>query len=146
MNGKKTLLLFLLLSMTAVLPASATAEGYPSSVTETAKLYEGTAYTWGGEDPVIGFDCSGFIYYVFSSCGYTVSRTASGQNTDGLGIGLSQIQPGDVVVFGSGSSATHTALYLGDGIIIHALNEANGVICSSLSEYPESVIGVRRIA
>jgi len=118
---------------------------HATDVVDFAKQYIGTPYSWGGEDPESGFDCSGFVYYVLSSCGHTVSRTANGQNADGMDVGLSLIQPGDIVVFGSGSSATHTAIYAGEGTIVHALNEASGVVCSSLSDYSDPVISVRRI-
>lgn len=116
-----------------------------SSVVECAELFEGAVYTFGGSTPESGFDCSGFVYYVFSSCGYSVSRTADGQNTDGLGISLSMAEPGDIIVFGSGSTADHTAIYVGDGKIIHALNEESGVVLSDLSDYSSKAINVRRI-
>lgn len=116
-----------------------------NSIVECAELFEGTAYTFGGSSPESGFDCSGFVYYVYSTCGYTVSRTADGQNTDGLGISLSQAEPGDIIVFGSGNTADHTAIYVGNGKVIHALNSESGVVYSNLSDFNSEVINVRRI-
>lgn len=98
-----------------------------------AKQFVGYPYIYGGSSPS-GFDCSGFMQYVFAQFGYTINRTATAQLNDGVSVGCDEMQPGDIVYFGYGSTATHVGMYIGDGQFVHAQNSATGVVVSSLSE------------
>lgn len=120
-----------------------------SKIVNCAKKYLGYRYVYGGSSPSTGFDCSGFAQYVFKQCGYTIGRTTTQQNKNGTCIGSrSDLKPGDLVLFGSGGSFTHTGIYIGNGQFIHAANSSKGVIISSLSEsyYSARFVCGRRIA
>lgn len=102
-----------------------------------ALKYEGYRYVYGGESLAEGgFDCSGFVYYVFkSNFGYSMNRTASAQYAnDGVKISKSELQPGDLVFFSDdGYGVTHVGIYIGNNKFIHASNSRTGVIISDLT-------------
>ncbi len=128
-------------------PASS---GYGSDIVSTAMQYLGYAYVWGGTSPS-GFDCSGFVQYVFRQCGYSISRTATPQYSDGYYVSYSDLEPGDLVFFSGTYAAdgiTHVGIYIGGGDFIHAANSRDGVKISSLSEsyYSARYYGACRIA
>jgi len=97
-------------------------------VAEYARQYLGYSYASGGTTPS-GFDCSGFVYYVFTSCGYSISRSCSVQAKSGIEVSKEELQPGDLVFFNNTSDGSigHVGIYLGGGKIIHAVNQARGV-------------------
>ncbi len=110
-------------------------DSYASSdIVSVAKQYLGVPYVWGGTSPS-GFDCSGFVQYVFRKCGYSISRTADTQYYDGTPVSYSNLQAGDLVFF-TGTYATsgisHIGIYIGSGQFIHAAS--GGVKISSLNE------------
>lgn len=81
-----------------------------------------------------GFDCSGFVSYVYSCVGKSVSRGTWTQQYEGVGVSYSEIQPGDVILWGyADGSPTHSALYVGNGQMIHAANYGTGVIVSDVN-------------
>ena len=127
-------------------PAAPSTEG--QRIVETAEKYLGTPYVWAGASPS-GFDCSGFVYYVFKECGYSLNRTAAGIYSNGVGVSKAELQPGDTVHFTTtGSSGIgHVGIYIGDGQFIHSSSGSGKVIISSLSEsyYTQHYVGARRI-
>ena len=122
------------------------ASGNGSAIVATAKQYLGYKYVYGGSSPSTGFDCSGFTSYVFKQHGISLSRTAAGQYSNGVAVSRSNLQPGDLVMFGK-SSITHVAIYIGGGQIIHASTPSTGVRIDSLSTgyYNNNYYGARRI-
>ncbi|MGX6445891.1 C40 family peptidase [Neobacillus sp. K501] len=88
-----------------------------AAVIANAKQYLGVPYVWGGSTPS-GFDCSGFVSYVYRSVGISLPRTSSSQQNVGTRISPSQVQPGDLVF--NGSPAYHVGIYIGGGQYIHA--------------------------
>ncbi len=93
-----------------------------------------TRYTWGGKSPATGFDCSGFVQYVFSQFGYTTSSIANDVRDQGVHVDPSDIQPGDVLCFYSGNNYVgHVGIYIGDNTFVHAANSDIGVVTTSLS-------------
>jgi peptidoglycan DL-endopeptidase LytE len=102
-----------------------------SNVVNVAKEHIGTPYKWGGTTPS-GFDCSGFIYYVFNQAGTSIART----NTSGYyskSTAISNPKPGDLVFFKNTykDGISHLGIYLGNGEFIHASD--SGVEVSKLS-------------
>ena len=127
---------------TANVPAS----GNGSSIVATARKYLGYKYVYGGSSPSTGFDCSGFTSYVFKQHGISLNRTAAGQYSNGVAVSRSNLQPGDLVMFGK-SRINHVAIYIGGGQIIHASTPSTGVRIDSLSTgyYNNNYVGARRI-
>lgn len=109
-----------------------------SDLVNFALSFQGCAYVYGGTTPS-GFDCSGFIQYVFRQFGVTVSRTATQQSQNGIAVAKSDLQPGDVVFFQQGGAISHVGLYVGNGDFIHAGMPSTGVHISSL--YTDFYIG-----
>jgi cell wall-associated NlpC family hydrolase len=102
-------------------------------VVSVAMKYVGYAYRYGGTSPA-GFDCSGFVYYVFNKAGIGLSRAMSSQIASGPHISSSQLQPGDLVYFANTyrSGISHIAIYAGNGKIVHAADYGIGVTVSDL--------------
>jgi cell wall-associated NlpC family hydrolase len=106
----------------ATVPATVAAAS-AAQVLATADRYVGTRYRYGGESPAEGFDCSGFVQYVFGRQGVELPRTSYLQAGAGVRAPreVGALQPGDLMFFAStGRRVDHVAIYAGDGRIIHA--------------------------
>ena len=91
------------------------------NVVAYALQFVGGKYRAGGNDPHTGADCSGFVKYVMEhAAGISMNRSSSSQATQGHKISSNDMQPGDLIFYGSGSSISHVAMYIGDGKIVHA--------------------------
>jgi cell wall-associated NlpC family hydrolase len=104
-------------------------------VIDTADGYVGTKYVWGGTTPE-GFDCSGFVQYVFKRHGVQLPRTSRQQNGAGRRVasGLKGAQPGDLFLFATnGTRIDHVAIYVGANRIIHSSASGGGVRYDRLS-------------
>jgi peptidoglycan DL-endopeptidase CwlO len=104
-------------SAPAAVAANAVSSASADAVIANAKQYLGVPYVWGGSTPS-GFDCSGFVSYVYRSVGISLPRTSSAQQNVGTRVSLNQLQPGDLVF--RGSPAYHVGIYIGGGQYIHA--------------------------
>ena len=111
-----------------------------------AYQFLGCPYSWGGRDPS-GFDCSGFVSYVYAHFGITLNRVAQDQAKNGYAVSANDLQPGDILCFYSGSSYIgHVGIYIGYGKFIHAQNSATGVVVTDLAgHYAERGFEARRI-
>ena len=99
-------------------------------VLATAERYVGTRYRYGGEDPAEGFDCSGFVQFVFGRHGVELPRTSYQQASAGRPAPreITALQPGDLMFFAAGGKGVdHVAIYAGDGRILHATAGAGTV-------------------
>lgn len=113
---------------------------------ETAKQYIGYNYSWGGMSPSTGFDCSGFVNYIYSLYGYSMNRVAQSiYYNDGVSVGRDELRPGDLLFFGSGYIG-HVGIYIGNDQMIHSSDYDTGVIISDLQgHYYNNLAGAKRI-
>ena len=104
-----------------------------SEVADLAQQYVGSPYRWGGASPS-GFDCTGFVMWVYSQFGVALPHNEAGQLASGPSVDADDLQPGDVLVFANTyrRGLSHTGIYLGDGQFVHAADERHGVTVSSL--------------
>lgn len=99
------------------------------AIVDYAMQFLGNKYIHGGKTLEGGTDCSGFTSLIYAEFGYSLSRTPQGQYTGaGRSIDYSEIQPGDIICYGSNGKCTHVALYIGDGQIIHSATPKDGVV------------------
>lgn len=101
--------------------------------------FVGNPYVAGGTSLTNGADCSGFVYSVYKEFGYKVPRTSSSLRSAGTEVAYADAQPGDVICYSG-----HVAIYIGNGMIVHASTERTGIKISR-AEY-RSILSVRRIA
>jgi peptidoglycan DL-endopeptidase CwlO len=107
-----------------------------------AMQYLGTPYRWGGASPS-GFDCSGFVMYVFAQIGVSLPHSTYAMYNMGTPVSLGQLQPGDLVFF---NGLGHMGIYIGGGQFIHSPHTGDVVKISSMSGYYASAfVGARRV-
>ena len=99
-------------------------------ILEYASNFLGVPYVWGGTSPV-GFDCSGFTQYVFAHFDVTLPRVSQEQQNVGELISRANLQPGDLVFFGT--PAHHVGIYVGNGKMINAPHTGAVITIQSLS-------------
>ena len=120
-----------------------------SQIVAFAEQYLGVPYVWAGNYPNTGFDCSGFVCYVFRNFGCSLYRTTYDQyDYNGEYVAKEDLQVGDLVFFSSSSYAVgHVGIYIGDGEFIHASSGAGYVTISGLDEsyYTRNYVGAKRI-
>ena len=109
-----------------------------------ALRYLGIPYQWGGASPATGFDCSGFVMYVFAQIGISLPHFAAAQYGMGVSVSRALLQPGDLVFF---DQLDHVGIYIGAGQFVHAPHTGDVVRVGSLSDpwYATHYIGARRI-
>ena len=129
------------------MPEISTGSSYIArKVISTAMQYIGVPYVFGGTSPY-GFDCSGYVQYVFAKCGISLPRTADVQFEVGTPVATTDLRPGDAVFFETYTyGASHVGIYIGDGNFIHA-SSSRGVTISSLGSayYSSHYLGARRM-
>jgi cell wall-associated NlpC family hydrolase len=113
-------------------------------VVSIALQYLGIPYVWGGSSPSTGFDCSGFIMYVFAQVGLSLPHHAASQYGYGVPVSREQLAPGDLVFF---DGLGHAGIYIGAGQFVHAPHSGDVVKISSLYEdwYSSTWVGGRRL-
>lgn len=107
------------------------------SLVEYAMQFVGNPYVNGGNSLTKGTDCSGFTKLIYAEYGYSLGRTPASQlSSAGRSVDYSEIQKGDIICYSSngGKSCTHVAIYIGDGMIVHAANSKKG-ICTQRAQY-----------
>ena len=105
-------------------------------VLATADRYLGTRYRYGGKTPATGFDCSGFVQYVFCRNSVNLPRTSRQQATAGraLAARVDSLKPGDLMLFSSqGVRIDHVAIYVGDNRMLHSSAGAGKVVYDDLT-------------
>jgi cell wall-associated NlpC family hydrolase len=117
--------------------SSSTATGSAAAVIAFVKAQIGDAYVSGGTGPN-SWDCSGLVQTAFKQVGIDLPRVSQDQSTAGTQVSLDNLQPGDILYWGSAGSAYHVAVYVGDGMFVGAQNPSTGVAEKPLSYDPPS--------
>jgi cell wall-associated NlpC family hydrolase len=118
-------------------------QGLGSRVVATALKYLGAPYRWGGAD-ARGFDCSGFVMYVYGKAGKSLPHGAVRQYRMGTRVARDELEPGDIVFF---DELRHNGIYIGDGRFVHATKRGDVVKVSRLDEewFHRRWTGARRL-
>ena len=117
--------------------------GIRAQMVAYAKQFLGNPYVWGGTSLTNGTDCSGFTMGIYAKYGYYLPRVSRSQAYSGTSVNSSNLKPGDLVFYGSGSYINHVAMYIGNGQVIHASNPRTGIKISNM--YYRSPIRMVRI-
>ncbi|WP_333737794.1 C40 family peptidase [Streptomyces sp. IBSBF 2806] len=115
--------------------SSSHATGSAAAVIAFVKAQIGDAYVSGGTGPN-SWDCSGLMQTAFKQVGIDLPRVSQDQSTAGTQVSLDNLQPGDILYWGSAGSAYHVAVYVGDGMFVGAQNPSTGVAEKPLSYDP----------
>ena len=115
--------------------------GLRSRIVSIAKQHQGASYQWGGNTPA-GFDCSGYVQYVFGRAGIDIPRTTGQQYDAGRGVARTDLRKGDLVFFTKWAflkillPPNHVGIYIGGDRFIHAPSSGKTVeICSLNNVY-----------
>lgn len=136
--------------VTIVDASALTASSIADQAVALALTFVGSPYVYGGSSPK-GFDCSGFTSYIYKQFGVSLNRSAASQLDNGTPVSMSELLPGDLVLFkkaGTGSKrASHVGLYIGNHQFVHASTYGVGVIVNDLSDayYTSGFVGGRRV-
>lgn len=118
--------------------AEAETVGNGQAVVDYAMQFVGNPYVWGGTSLTNGADCSGFVQSVYANFGVGMPRTSSAMRSAGTEVSYSEAVPGDVICYEG-----HVGIYIGNGQIVNAIDEAHGIGVSSATY--TNIITVRRL-
>ena len=102
------------------------------NIVNYALQFIGNPYVWGGTDLWNGADCSGYMQSVMATFGITLPRVSRQQAGAGVAVSLENLQPGDLVFYGTGGVVNHVAMYIGNEQIVHAISESRGIDITSM--------------
>lgn len=110
------------------------------AVASYASQFVGYPYVYGGSTPS-GWDCSGFVMYVYAQFGVSLPHSSGSMMSVGTAVSsLAEAQPGDIL-----ANSTHAAIYIGNGMVVNALNPSSGTQITSVSYAFSSSYAIRRI-
>lgn len=118
---------------TAAATKAAKEKASRSAIVAYAKQFVGNPYVYGGTSLTNGADCSGFVMRVYEHFDISTGRNSRQQANKGTEISISDVQPGDLLFYGSSGEISHVAIYVGDGKIVHAANKELGITVGSRS-------------
>jgi len=127
------------------------AAGAAKRVVPYGEKYLGVPYEWGGSTPS-GFDCSGFVQYVYRHEGVELPRTSRQMAGSGFEVSRSAMAVGDLILFAeTGEAISHVAMYAGNGRILHSTSSGNGVRYDDLNSqrgqwFATHIVRIRRVA
>jgi len=114
-----------------------------SKIASFATAFVGNPYVTGGTSLTNGADCSGFVQTIYASFGYSLPRTTEAQAVSGNGVSINEVEIGDIISYGYNGYVTHSALYIGDGMIVHASTPELGIRIDSMYIMP--IMAIRSI-
>ena len=133
--------------------STSSAGGAARRVVPAAEQYIGVPYRYGGSSPRTGFDCSGFVQYVYGTQGVDLPRTS--RHMAGAGIAVTpstqSMAVGDLMLFQQGGRISHVAIYAGNGRFIHSSSSGHGVRYDDLGTrrgrwFADHLVAARRVA
>ncbi|SPF38778.1 NlpC/P60 family protein [Candidatus Desulfosporosinus infrequens] len=120
--------------------------GGAQQILSFAAQFQGLPYVWGGTTPSPGFDCSGYVQYVYQHAGISLNRTSEQQFNDGVPVSRSELQPGDIVFFHTYSSgASHVGIYAGNNTMLDSSNGGVSYDDMTNSYWASRYLGARRV-
>ncbi|HEY2355558.1 MAG TPA: C40 family peptidase [Gaiellaceae bacterium] len=123
---------------------SSSRQTFGHRVVKYARRFSGVPYSWGGSSPRTGFDCSGFVRYVYEHFGISLPHSSYGDLSHGRRVLRKYLKPGDIVFFGGGE---HVGIYLAGNRVIDALHTGTVVHVRTMSDwYSSSYYTARRFA
>jgi hypothetical protein len=134
-------------------PVSNAGGGAARRVVSEGERYIGVPYKWGGSSPRSGFDCSGFVQYIYGSQGVDLPRTS--RQMAGAGVAVSpaigSLAVGDLMLFAQNGTINHVAIYAGGGRIIHSSSSGGGVRYDRLDTrrgkwFADRMVAARRVS
>jgi len=133
--------------------STSSASGAARRVVPTAEQYIGVPYRYGGTSPSTGFDCSGFVQYVYGTQGVDLPRTSRQMAGAGVAVEPStrSMAVGDLMLFTQGGRISHVAIYAGNGRFIHSSSSGHGVRYDDLGTnrgrwFADHLVAARRVA
>ena len=116
---------------------SAVANDWGDRLVTRAMKYLGTPYRYGGTSPRTGFDCSGFVYYLYGATfGQSIPRMPHDMAREGTPVARSDLKRGDLFVLGHRGTFTHVGIYAGNDRFVHATQRGSPVMVTPLdSDY-----------
>jgi len=125
-------------------PPAAWTEPFGARAVQFARRLVGVPYRWAGDSPQTGFDCSGFVRFVYAHFGLRIPHSSYADFGLGVSVPRQSLRPGDLVFF---DGVGHVGMYVGDGRFIHAPHSGSSVQVTSLNEpwYRASYDGARRL-
>lgn len=113
-----------------------------SKLVNLASTLTATPYKWGGTTTK-GFDCSGLVQYVYGKMGINMQRVSQQQATQGVVTSINSLKPGDLVAWGSSpATATHIAIYAGNGQVWEAAKAGTNVRTRAISSRESGIMGI----
>lgn len=111
----------------------AVANDWGDRLVSRAMNYLGTPYRYGGTSPSTGFDCSGFVYYLYGAVfGQRIPRMPHDMVREGTPVARGDLQRGDLVLFGHRGTFTHIGIYAGNDQFVHATHRGSPVMVTNL--------------
>ena len=114
-----------------------------SDVANFAMQFVGNPYVAGGTSLTDGADCSGFVQAVYANFGVSLPRTTTEQAQSGSTVMEEDIMPGDIISYGYNGYVSHSAIYAGDGMIVHASTPSLGIRMDNMHILP--IVTIRRV-
>lgn len=118
-----------------------------SPIVSLALAMVGVPYRYGGDHPQEGFDCSGLVYYSYTSNGHAVPRSSREQFAAAQKIALAEAAEGDLLFFQDQDKLSHVGIYLGERRFVHAPSSGGNVSVASIDSpyYQRHLVGVGRL-
>jgi cell wall-associated NlpC family hydrolase len=131
--------------------STTSASGAARRVVPTAEQYIGVPYRYGGTSPRSGFDCSGFVQYVYGQNGVDLPRTSRQMAGSGVAVSTRALAVGDLLLFQQAGQISHVAIYAGNGRFIHSSSSGHGVRYDDFntrrgSSFADHLVAARRVS